>query len=101
MQNDIHGALQSNDRLTSLIFTHWRNYRPKMLAQFRAENRLNMELEAAAQGFADLLYELTVVQKMSYQAAWEIAIEQFLLPEEEELSSTSWNQSSSLHATSE
>ena len=73
-----------NDLLSSLILTHWRNYQPTMLAQFKKENRLEAELEATANQFSDLIHQLVVIEKMSYPAAWEIAVEQFLLPEEEQ-----------------
>jgi hypothetical protein len=57
-----------------------------MLAQMRNEGRLDRELEKTAQAFADLLYELISVRKVGYHQAWEMAVDQFLLPEE--LSST-------------
>ena len=93
--------MNSHDRISSIVLTHWQNYHPTMVAQFRQENRLEAELEATAQQFADLMYELVAVKKMEYQAAWEMAVEQFLLPEEEESSSTNRNQKSSPPATSE
>ena len=42
------------------------------VAQFLQENRCWRELETTAQQVTDLHYELTVVQKMGYQQAWEI-----------------------------
>ena len=84
----------SYDKISHIILTHWKNYHPKMVAEFQQENRLEAELEATAQQCTDLHYQLTVVQKMGYQEAWEIVTEQFLLPEEpeeEESSSTSRN----------
>jgi hypothetical protein len=93
--------MNNHDKISSIILAHWQNYHPKMLAQFRQEGRLKAELEATAQQFSDLVYELTAVKKMDYRAAWEMAIAQFLLPEEEESSSTSRNRSPSLPATSE
>jgi len=71
------------DRLSNLILTHWQNYHPKMVAQFQKENRLEAELEATAQRFNDLLYNLTVEQKLDYKTAWEVVSHQILLPEEE------------------
>jgi len=84
----------SYDRISNIILTHWQKYHPKMVAQFQQENRLEEELERTAQQATDLHFQLRVVQKMGYQEAWEIVVEQFLLPEEpeeEESSSTSWN----------
>lgn len=84
----------SYDNISHIILSHWRKYRPKMVAQLQKENRLEAELEATAQQATDLHYHLTVVQKMGYSEAREIVVEQFLLPEEpeeEESSSTSQN----------
>ena len=84
--------MENQDRLSNLILTHWRNYQPKMLAQFERDGRLEKELNATAEAMAEMLYDLTVVQKLSYHQAWEIAVSQFLLAEpEEELSSTNQN----------
>ena len=79
------------DILRSLILTHWQNYHPTMVEEWKRENRLETELEATAEQFSDLMYRLTVIEKMAYSAAWEIAIDQFLLPDEEESSSTMEN----------
>lgn len=84
----------SYDKISSIILKHWQNYHPRMVELFRQENRLEAELEATAQQATDLHYQLMVIQKMGYQEAWEIVVEQFLLPEEpeeEESSSMSWN----------
>jgi len=93
--------MNNRDKLSNLILTHWQRYHPTMLAQFQRENRLEAELEATAQQFADLMYELVAVRKMQYHAAWEIAIDQFLLPEEEESSLPNQNQKPILPETSE
>jgi N12 class adenine-specific DNA methylase len=37
--------MENLDRLTSLIFSHWQNSHPRMVEQFRRENRLEMELK--------------------------------------------------------
>lgn len=80
--------MNSYDRISSIILTHWQNHHPKKVEQFQKENRLEAELEATVEQFSDLMYELTVVKKMGYQEAWEIAVNQFLLPEEESSSTT-------------
>ncbi len=85
--------MNSHDKISQIILTHWQNYHPKMVAQFRQENRLEAVLEAAAQQFADLMHELTAVKKMGYPEAWEMAARQFLLPEEDESSSTNRSRS--------
>jgi hypothetical protein len=70
------------DRLSSLILAHWQLYHPKMLLQLQQENRLEKALEETAEQMSDLLYELTSVKKMEYLQAWELAVQDFLLPEE-------------------
>jgi hypothetical protein len=74
--------MQNHDRLSNLILEHWSRYHPSMLAQLKREGRLERELEKTAQAFADHLCELIAVQKMAYHQAWELAVDQFLLPEE-------------------
>jgi hypothetical protein len=60
------------------------------------KNRLQQTLEETAERFTDILYELVSVKKMEYHQAWEIAINEILLPEE----SSSTNPSTSPPATS-
>ena len=80
------------DSLRNLVLTYWQNHNPALLAELQRENRLETVLEAEAERLNDLLYELEVVQKMSHPAAWEIAVDQILLPgPEEESSSTTPN----------
>ena len=76
--------MNHRDKISSVILAHWQRHQPTMVAQFRQKNRLEKELEATAQQFSDRMYELTAVKKMDYRAAWEMAIHEFLLPEEEE-----------------
>ena len=76
-------------RLRSLILKHWTLYHPKMLEQLRHENRLNQALQDTEEQFSHLLYELVSVKKMEYHQAWEIAVDQFLLPEESSSTSRS------------
>jgi hypothetical protein len=74
--------MDGQDRLSSLILEHWSRYHPKMLAELRRQNRLEKELAETAERFADLLYDLVSVKKMEHHQAWELAVNQFLLPEE-------------------
>jgi hypothetical protein len=83
--------MPDHDRLCSLILEHWSRYHPSMLAQLKQQNRLQEELEEAAEQFADLLFELVSVRKMEYHQAWELAVNQFLLPEEPSLMSQRHN----------
>lgn len=74
--------MRNHDALSSLILEHWSRYHPSMLAQLKREGRLERELEKTAQAFSDHLCELIAVQKMAYHQAWELTVDQFLLPEE-------------------
>ena len=78
--------MEERDRLSSLILTHWSRYHPKMLRELRQQNRLQQMLEETAERFTDILYDLTAVRKMDHHQAWEIAINEILLPEEPSLS---------------
>jgi hypothetical protein len=89
--------MSDHDALSSLILEHWSRYHPRMLAELRRQDRLQQTLEETAQQFSGLLYELVSVQKMEYHQAWELAINQFLLPEE---SSSTSNRKKDLPATS-
>jgi hypothetical protein len=74
--------MQGQDRLSSLILEHWSRCHPKMLAELRQQNRLQQTLQETAERFSDFLYEMVSVKKMEYNQAWELAIQEFLLPEE-------------------
>jgi hypothetical protein len=66
----------------NLLLTHWQTYRPTMYQELVQTGTLEAMLDAAAVQFDDLLYNLVIVHQMEYAAAWEIAVEQLLLPEE-------------------
>ena len=67
------------------ILEHWRHHRPKMVEKLERGNQLRPAIFAAQELTGDLLYELTVVQKMDYQPAWEIATREWaFLPDEED-----------------
>jgi hypothetical protein len=67
------------------ILEHWRHHRPKMVEKLERGNQLRSAIFAAQELTGDLLYELTVVQKMDYQPAWEIATREWaFLPDEED-----------------
>lgn len=74
--------MPDRDRLSSLILDHWSRYHPSMLARFQQEDQLEEALKETAERCADLLYDLTSVRKMEYHRAWELAIQEILLPEE-------------------
>ena len=71
-------------RLGSLILNHWRTHRQEMVRELERMNQLEPVLRQAQEQTGDLLYKLTVVQKMEYQAAWELATREWaFLPSED------------------
>jgi hypothetical protein len=56
-----------------------------MVGNLERENQLQQAIFAAQELTGNLLYELTVVQKMDYQPAWEIATREWaFLPDEQD-----------------
>lgn len=80
--------MPDHDRLSSLILEHWSRYRPSMLAELKQQNRLEEELEATAERFADVMYHLLAVEKMDYLEAWILAMQE-ILPESSSTSPSS------------
>ncbi|MBV9506237.1 MAG: hypothetical protein JO323_14650 [Acidobacteriia bacterium] len=74
--------MPDRDLLSSLILEHWSRYHPSMLAQLKEQNLLEEVLQETADQFADLLYQAVSVRKMEHHQAWELAVSEFLLPEE-------------------
>ena len=67
------------------ILKHWTKYRPTMVRKLEEANQLMQAVYAAQELTSNLLYELTVVRKMDYQAAWEISTREWaFLPDEED-----------------
>jgi len=67
------------------ILEHWKRHRPAMVRKLIQENQLQQAIYAAQELTGNLLYDLTVVQKMNYQPAWEIATREWaFLPDEED-----------------
>jgi len=65
------------------ILEHWKRHRPAMVAMLDKGNQLQSAVFAAQELTGNLLYELTVVRKMDYQTAWEIATREWaFLPDE-------------------
>lgn len=63
------------------ILKHWGEHCPRMVAELEREGRLDQALHEAQTRTGDLLYELVSVKKMDYQAAWELAMEEWALKE--------------------
>jgi hypothetical protein len=67
------------------ILEHWKRHRPTMVENLEKAHQLQQAVFAAQELTGNLLYELTVVQKMEYQAAWEIATKEWaFLPDEQD-----------------
>jgi len=67
------------------ILDHWTRYRPRMVENLERGNHLQTAIFAAQELTGNLLYELSVVQKMDYHRAWEIATKEWaFLPDEED-----------------
>ena len=73
--------MYERNRLGQMILEHWQKHRPQMVEELQRTNQLDQTIYEAQETIGDLLYELVSVQKMDYQAAWEIAMrEGALLP---------------------
>ena len=71
-------------RLGDLILKHWTAHRPGLIEELERTNQLEPVLRQAQEQTGDLLHTLTVIQKMDYQAAWELATREWaFLPEED------------------
>jgi hypothetical protein len=66
-------------RLGDLILKHWTNHRPGVIEELERTNQLQTALRQAQEQTGDLLYRLTVVQKMEYHAAWELAMKEWAI----------------------
>ena len=65
------------------ILEHWKRYRPTMVQNLEPDHHLQRAIFAAQELTSNLLYELTVVRKMEYHRAWEIATREWaFLPDE-------------------
>src|SRR5258708_34119290 len=78
------------------ILKHWRDYCPQMVRDLEQQNRLDQAVFTAQEAMGDLLYELVSVKKMNYPAAWELATQEWALPQEE---TKSGNQTADLPPT--
>ena len=71
------------NRLGDLILKHWTTHRPELIEELERTNQLESVLRQAREQTGGLLYNLIVVQKMNYQAAWELATREWaFLPTE-------------------
>ena len=63
------------------ILKHWREHCPQMVRDLERQGRLDQSVLEAQETTGDLLYELVSVKKMNYPAAWELATQEWALPE--------------------
>ena len=63
------------------ILKHWREHCPQMVRDLERQNRLDQAVLEAQETTGDLLYELVSLKKMNYPAAWELAMQEWALPE--------------------
>jgi hypothetical protein len=72
------------NRLGDLILKHWKTHLPSLFEELERTNQLQPVLRQAQEQTGDLLYTLTVLQKMEYHAAWELATREWaFLPSED------------------
>jgi len=64
-------------QLGKMILGHWQENRPQMVRDLERENRLEEAVDEVQERTGDLFYELISVQRMDYQAAWEIAMREW------------------------
>jgi hypothetical protein len=69
--------------LGEAILKHWRENCPQMVRDLEQQNRLEHAVFATQETTGDLLYDLVSVKKMNYPAAWELATQEWALPQEE------------------
>lgn len=67
--------------LGEAILKHWREHCPQMVRDLEKENRLEQAVFETQTRTGDLLYELVSVKKMDYHAAWELAAQEWALPQ--------------------
>jgi hypothetical protein len=63
------------------ILRHWREHCPQMVRDLERQKRLDEAVLEAQETTGDLLYELVSVKKMNYPAAWELATQEWALPQ--------------------
>ena len=77
--------MKERTALGEAILKHWRENCPQMVGDLEKQNRLQQAVFEAQEKTGDLLYELVSVRKMDYQAAWELAVQEWALPQSEDL----------------
>ena len=76
--------MKERTALGERILKHWQENRPQMVSELENNNRLDQAVLEAQELTGDLLYELVSVRKMNYQDAWELAAQEWALPQGED-----------------
>src|ERR1700691_678717 len=69
--------MYERNRVGRMVLEHWQKHRRQMVEELRTTSQLDQTIYEAQETTGDLLYELVSVQKMDYQAAWEIAMREW------------------------
>ena len=63
--------------ISRMILQRWTSAAPEMVASLEASGQLQPALNQANEQLFETLYQLTIVQKMEYNAALEIALDEW------------------------
>ena len=80
--------MKERTALGEAILKHWREHCPQMVRDLEKKNGLDQAVFETQERTGDLLYELVSVKKMDYHAAWELAAQEWALPQSEDLPPT-------------
>src|ERR1039457_6455997 len=80
--------MKGRTALGEAILTPWRENWPQMVRDLEEQNRLDQTVFEAQERTGDLLYEMVSGRKMNYHAAWELAMQEWALPQSEDHPST-------------
>jgi hypothetical protein len=76
--------MDDKNKLGHTILAHWQTHHPKMVAELTRTRRLEQVLHEAQEQTGDLLHQLICEQRMQYQAAWEVAMNLWTFPPDED-----------------
>ena len=69
--------MRDRTQLGEKILKHWTAHWPQLVRELERTKDLQRILHDTEERTADILYELVSVQKLDYQAAWEIAMQEW------------------------
>jgi hypothetical protein len=79
--------MPSSSRFSDMILQHWKQHQPELVLQLEKANQLSDAIATAECRAIDLLYHYLSVDNLQYQTAWDLAMQECLLPGEATLSS--------------